>query len=212
MRTGLIRTWLGLFVILFGINVSAQTGKISGRVTGAETGEPLVGVNVILVGTNQGAATNADGYYSIINVEPGLYDLRASYIGYAQTTMEDIRVSIDLTTTVNFQMQSEALAGEEVIVEADRPVIRADISANVSNVSTEEIVNLPLTSVEDVVSLEAGVESGLSVRGSGQDEVNFIVDGMSMRDGRENTPYTTVSYTSIKEIKMQTGGFNAEYG
>ncbi len=206
---------IGIWVLLILLPISmvfGQTGKIAGRVVDAGTGEPLPGVNVILVGTQQGAATNANGYYSILNVGPGNYALRASYIGYAQTTVEQVNVNIDLTTTVNFQLESQAIAGQEVVIEAEQQIVRPDISANVANVSTQQMENLPVVSVDDVVGLEAGVEPGLAVRGSGQDEVNYMVDGMTQRDGRENNPFTSIAYTSVKEIKIQTGGFNAEYG
>lgn len=192
--------------------VFAQTGKISGQVTDAETGEPLPGVNVILVGTEQGAATDAEGYYDIINVTPGTYSLRASFIGYAQTTIEDIRVNIDQTTTIDFELRAEAIAGEEVVVEASTPVVQADVSANVANISSAEMENIPVMSLDEVVGLEAGIEPGLSVRGSDADEVSYVVDGNTMRLGRSNAPYTNISYTSVKEVKVQTGGFNAEYG
>ena len=61
----------------------AQTGKIAGQITEASTGESLPGVNVSITGTTQGAITDADGYYFIVNVRPGSYDLRASFIGFA---------------------------------------------------------------------------------------------------------------------------------
>lgn len=205
---------LAVVGIMFGAaaHVFGQTGKITGQVIDAETQEPLPGVNIVLAGTEQGAATDANGYYTIINVDPGAYSLRASYIGYAATTVEDFRVNIDQTTTINFELQSQALAGQEVVVEASTPVIQPDVSANVANINSQEIENVPVMSLDEVVGLEAGIEPGLSVRGSGSDEVNFIVDGNTMRLGRTNSPYTNISYTSLKEVKVQTGGFSAEYG
>jgi len=80
----------------------ATTGKIHGRVVDSETGEPLIGVNVMVLETILGAATDADGYYTILNVPPGTYSLQSSAIGYARSTVENVRVNIDLTTTINF--------------------------------------------------------------------------------------------------------------
>ena len=77
--------------------------------------------------------------------------------------------------------------------------------------STEEIETLPVSSVEGVIGLQAGVQ-GLSIRGGGGDEVAFMVNGLTMRNERNNTPFTSVSVTSIQEVQVQTGGFNAEYG
>ena len=190
----------------------AQSGKISGTVTDAATGNPLPGVNVVIVGTQQGATTNAQGFYSILNVSPGTYDVRASFVGFAPVVKEGVRVNIDLTSTVNFALQEQTEQLEEVTVQATEPVVKPDVSANVANISAEDVQNIPVTSVSELVSLQAGVEEGLSVRGSGIDEVSFVVDGQTMRQGRSNTPFTGISYTSVKEIQVQTGGFNAEYG
>ena len=200
-----------VLALLLTASASAQTGKIAGTVTDAATGNPLPGVNVVIVGTQQGATTNADGDYTIINVQPGNYDVRASFIGYAPVTQQGVNVNIDLTTDLDFEMQEQTEQLEEVTVQATEPVVKRDISANVANMSSDEIENLPVTSVEEVVGLQAGVR-GLSVRGSGADQISMTVDGMTMRQGRTNRPFTSISYTSVKEVQVQTGGFNAEYG
>ncbi len=202
-----------VLVFLFMTSQSyAQTGKISGRIIDAETGEPLPGVNVMLVDTDMGAATGQEGYYNIINVPPGQYHIRASFIGYSTVTVRGIRVNIDLTTTQDFELQSQAIAGEEVVVEATAPVVKPDISANIANVSAEEIESVPVAGVSDYINLQAGVEPGMTIRGGGLDEVAFVVDGLNTRSGRDDTPFTGISYTAVDEFQIQTGGFNAEYG
>lgn len=190
----------------------AQSGKIAGEVTDAATGEPLPGVNVVIVGTTQGAITDADGFYSILNVSPGTHSVRASFVGFRAQIKENVRVNIDLTTDVDFQLQEQAVGLDEVVVEAYEPVVKKDISANVANLSAEEIENIATTtSVADVIGLQAGAE-GLSIRGGGLEELAFQVDGLSMRSGRNNSPFTGISFTAIDAIQVQTGGFNAEYG
>ncbi len=189
----------------------AQSGDISGQVTEAATGEPLIGVNVAIEGTTQGAVTDTEGYYVILNVSPGTYTLRASYIGFTTQVVEDVRVNIDQTTTINIEMGEEVIEGEEVIVTAVRPVVQPDVSASLANIGSQEIERLPVSSVEGAIGLQAGV-LGLSVRGSSTDELNFMVNGLSFRDERDNTPFTTISIAAVDEIQVQTGGFNAEYG
>ena len=66
----------------------AQSGTVAGRVTDTDTGDPLVGANVTVMGTNLGAATDINGEYSIGNVPAGAQRLKADYIGYGSTTME----------------------------------------------------------------------------------------------------------------------------
>lgn len=189
----------------------AQTGKIGGTITDAATGESLIGVNVAIEGTTQGAVTDTDGYYVILNVSPGTYTLRASYIGYATQIIEEVRVNIDQTTTVNIEMREEVIEGEEVVVTAVRPVVQPDVSASLANIGAEEIERLPISSVSGAIGLQAGV-LGLSVRGGSSDEVNFMVNGLTFRDERNNTPFTGISIAAVDEIQVQTGGFNAEYG
>lgn len=202
---------LALLLFLSATVALGQTGKIAGMVTDP-SGEPLPGVNVVIDGTTQGAVTDGDGFYTILNVRPGTYDLRASFIGFAPQVKEGVRVNIDLTTEVDFEMREEAVGLGEIIVAAQRPIVQRDISANVANLSAEEMVQLPVAGVEEVIDLQAGIEPGLRVRGGGQDQLAVIVDGLSMRDGRDNTPFTGISYTAVEEVQVQTGGFNAEYG
>lgn len=191
---------------------AGTTGKIAGTVTDAKTGEKLVGVTVVVEGTKLGASTDLNGYYVILNVPPGTYRLRASMVGYASTIIENVRVDIDQTTEVNLVLSETAITTQEVTVIASRPVIQKDVSASTTNLSANQVQSIPTVSVATVVGLQAGIQPGLVVRGGGSDQTAFMVDGFTLRDERNNTPYTTISYTSIKDIQIQTGGFNAEYG
>ncbi len=200
------------FLLCTGQVFGGTTGKIAGRVTDAETGEPLPAVNVIVVGTNRGAATDINGYYVILNMPPGKYTLKASYIGYAPYQVTDVVVQIDRTTTIDMQLKTETIAGEEVVIVAERPVVVKDISSSQANISIAQIEAVPAaTTVTDVIGLQAGI-LGLSVRGGGADQTAFMVDGFTLRDERNNTPFTGVSLSAVKEVQVQTGGFNAEYG
>ena len=187
-----------------------QSGKIAGRVTD-DGGEPLPGVNVILSGTVQGSVTDVDGYYTILNVSPGSYDVRATFIGFVPQTVSGVRVSIDQSTVVNFQMSVETIGFEEVVITAEAPVVQADASNSQLNVTAEQIEALPVSSVSSVVGLQAGIQ-GLTIRGSGADELSFSLNGLTLRDERDNTPYTNISLASVQEVQVQSGGFNAEYG
>jgi hypothetical protein len=196
---------------LISLPVYSQVGKIQGIVRDAQTGEHLIGANILLEGTTIGAATNIDGFYVIVNVPPGTYNLRASMVGYTQQITSEVRVNIDLTTEINVQLTSETIGIEEVVVVAQIPVVRQDVSSSVVNLNIKEIENLPVVSVSSVIGLQAGVQ-GLTIRGGASDQTAFVVNGITLRDERDNTPYTGISFTSIEELQIQTGGFNAEYG
>jgi hypothetical protein len=81
-RSLLLRIPFLLVFILSGNNFAGVTGKISGKVSDAQTGEVLIGINIIIEGTTQGAATEVDGTYIINNIEPGTYNLVFSGVGY----------------------------------------------------------------------------------------------------------------------------------
>ena len=187
-----------------------QSGKIAGRVTDA-AGDPLPGVNVVVDGTTIGSTSDAEGYYVILNVAPGTVVLRASFMGFATHTMESVRVNIDQTTAIDFTLSEDTIGLDEVIVAAETPIVQADVSNSRLNVSSDQIEALPLSTVSSIVGSQAGVQ-GLSVRGSGSDELSFMVNGLGLRDERNNTPFTHISLTSVDEVQIQTGGFNAEYG
>lgn len=194
---------------------AGTTGKIAGWVKDAKSGEALPGVNVYIEGEAMGAATDNQGMYYILNVPPGNYTLKAVYIGYAEKQVVNVRVQIDQTTKVNFNMTEEALETEAVIVVAERPVVIRDISNSQMNIEAENIDALPVASVAEAVTLQAGIESGalgIVVRGGSADETVFMVDGFSQNDSRSNYPYSAVTLSSVEEVQVQTGGFNAEYG
>jgi outer membrane receptor protein involved in Fe transport len=203
-----------LFVLLvcFSSLNAASSGKISGYVTDSETGDPIPGANVILENESIGAATDLNGYYVLLNVPPGTYNVKVTVIGYSDVTVTDVIVQIDLTTNIDVELTTQALDMGEIIVTAKRPVIKKDVSASELNVNAEKIESMPVTEVGDVIALQAGVESGLTIRGSEARQTTFIVDGFNQNDERSHEPFTSINMSTVQEIKVQTGGFNAEYG
>ena len=199
-------------ILLFSLNLEASTGKIAGHVTDGETGEAIAGANVVVQGTSLGAATDMNGYYAILNVPPGKYNLKVTMIGYRAVTVKNVEVQIDLTTNIDVEMYQEAMGMEEIVVEAKRSVVVRDISSSEMNVSSDKIESLPVKDLEGVINLQAGVEDGLSIRGGSARQTTFIVDGFIQNDERSHDPYTSINMDIIKEVKVQTGGFNAEYG
>ena len=203
---------LTLTVFMAGSLFGQTAGKVRGTVTDEASGEALVGANVLIDGTGLGAATDESGEYFILNVAPGTYTMRAEIIGYKTAVEVDVRVFIDLTTTINFSTGVEAVAGEAVEVLAERPLVQPDVAGTVINVSGGDIENIPVRSVGDFISQQAGVEQGITIRGSGINETAFVVDGISTRGGRDGTPTTAIALTSVDELQIQTGGMSASVG
>ena len=100
---------MSLAMLLLTTAAAAQTGKIVGTVTDASTGDPLPGVNVFIEGTTQGTATGLDGDFVIIGVRPGVYTISASFIGFTTQRKEGVQVSLDLTTTVDFELGEQVM-------------------------------------------------------------------------------------------------------
>jgi hypothetical protein len=208
-----IATLALLLFITINTMFAGTTGKISGIVKDARSGDPLVGVNIAIEGSRLGASSAVDGSFAIVNVPSGEYRLRASMLGYTPTTVVGVRVFIDQTAEVKFTLSEEAIQAQEVVVVAVRPVVQKDVASSTANISSKEIASLPVTSISAVVGLQAGVQGGLVIRGSNNaDQTAFIVDGLTLRDERNNKPYSSISLSSVQDIQVQTGGFNAEYG
>jgi len=205
-----------LLSVVFSISTFAgTTGKIAGTITDATTGEPLIGVNVILEGTSYGAATDLDGYYTILNVPPGKYNLKASFIGYTPARFVDVKINIDQTTLIDIRLQEENIEMGEVVIVATQPVVQQDVASSRVNISAEEIDALPTTDANSVIALQAGIQYGADgpiIRGGAANQTAYVVNGITMRDERDNTPYTSISMTAVEDIQVQTGGFNAEFG
>ena len=190
----------------------AQVGKIDGRVISAETGNPIPGANVLIEGTTMGAAADMDGRFSILNVRPGTYTVRASAIGYQTMVMQEVRVSIDLTTDLKFELPETVLElGEEVVVVAERPLVQRDLTATTAVVTGDLIQALPVTEFTQVLELQAGWVNG-HLRGGRSGEVAYWIDGMPVTDVFDGSMVVEVNRESIEEMQLISGAFNAEYG
>ena len=205
---------LGLAAALLALSATAahaQTGKIAGRVVDAATQEPIIGATVAVVGTASGAATDIDGYYTILGVRPGTVSVRASYLGYAAQTTEGLRIQINQTTTVDVALTSEDVSSGEVVIQATRPIVQRDLTSTQTSVSAEELAALPVQSFQDVVNLQAGVVEG-HFRGGRTGEVAYLVDGVPVNDVYDQSFAFQVENQAIQEVQVISGTFNAEYG
>jgi len=133
-------------------------------------------------------------------------------MGYESVTQTGVDVSIDHTTPLNFDLRTTTIKGKGITVEARREVIKMDLSSSSVVAESKEIRAVPLiTDIKEYISLQAGVE-GMMIRGGGLDQTAFMMDGLMLVDNRTNTPITMPNMSSIKELNMIKGGFNAEYG
>jgi outer membrane receptor protein involved in Fe transport len=208
--------YLLLLFLLFYTSVDmAQSGKLSGRITDANNGEPLIGANIIIEGTTTGAASDLDGYYSVLNIRPGTYSVRYQYIGYNTQIVTDVKISADKTTSQDVQLTSVVLESETVVIVAEKPIVEFNQTSSVKNVSSEEIQSLPVQNLSDIVNLQAGVvQSGTEfhIRGGRFGEVQFQVEGISINNPFNNEASLSLDRSIIEEVSVVSGTFDAKYG
>lgn len=208
------------FILLIAVLVccslwAGTTGKITGRVIDSQNQEPLVGVNVMLEGTYLGAATDMEGRYLILNIPPGVYNLRMSMMGYRETVTQQVRVRIDLTTNIDASLETTVLETDEsVTIIAERAMVQRDMTGSLSAVGGDEIETMPVQSINDVLELQAGVvqSGGLHIRGGRSGEVAYWVDGVATTDVFSGGMGLTVENSAVSELQVISGTFNAEYG
>jgi outer membrane receptor protein involved in Fe transport len=208
---------IALFFIGAGSTVFAQTGGIKGIITDAETGETLIGVNVLISGTSFGAATGLDGDYEIDDIRAGEYTVRITYIGYETVLLTAIKVEEGEFTELNYKLKSKVLtSGEEIVVIGERPIFDVEKSTTSSTISRKDIEAAPVRKVEDAVSLQSGVikdPTGLYIKGGRAYETGYVVDGVSAQDPLAGTGFgLDLGANSFSNIEVITGGVGAEYG
>ncbi len=188
------------------------TGILEGRVRDARTQEPLIGVNVVIVGTTYGAATDAEGYYRINNVRAGAYDVRFTFIGYKTVVMTSVTILADLRTRVDINLEATSIELGTVEVRAQRPLIQRDQAATAFSVGEIKLEKLPISSFQDVLILQPGTTLEGNVRGGKRTEVVYFVDGLPVQDVIGGGLAANLPRSSITGVTMHTGGFEAEYG
>jgi carboxypeptidase family protein/TonB-dependent receptor-like protein len=218
-----------------------NTGKIEGTVRDKDTGAPLAGAQVTVEGTRLGNVTNADGYYFILNVPPGNRSVIFTYTGYQKTTISNVIVLAGQTMTVDGGLSSTVVELGGITVEADaEPMVPRDQTATKQRMTAEKLNESPTTTLDDLIILEPGVQTGgeggmgrgMRIRGGRLGEEAMVVDGVTVRNytanpfrsglgwvweqeegslGEDATPLE-FSTSSVEQVDIITGGFQAEYG
>jgi len=211
----MIKNLLLLLLLIPCLVMAQSSGKIVGSVTDKATGEPLPGVNILVEGTTLGGATDLDGYYIILNVPVATYNVRASFIGYQDVEIQHLRVSTDLTTQADFDMQPTQLElGDVIVVTAERPLVQKNVTSSVSLVTGEEIQNITVRGMDNIANLTAGVveQGGLHIRGSRGDEVGYVLGGVNTTDVYSGGSTIGIIQEAVEEFQVLAGGYTAEYG
>lgn len=196
--------------------MAANFGRISGRVIEEKSGNPVMGANIIIQGASLGAASDMEGNYAILQVPPGKYSVKCEFIGYTPVVMQNVIVTSNRIQFVNFEISEQALNMEEIIVTAQKKAIDKDLTATTRSVQTEEIEEMPSSTVTDVIRTQPGVVNadGLHFRGGRSGEVVYMVDGVPLVNPLSTEINTSemINKGAIAEMQMISGTYSAEYG
>jgi|WetSurMetagenome_2_1015567.scaffolds.fasta_scaffold09485_2 outer membrane receptor protein involved in Fe transport len=214
------------------------TGGLKGKITDLTNGEPLPGVNVLIVGSGRGAVTNEKGEYSVTGVNPSTYSLRVSLLGYKTiATEKTVLIEADETAIYNFKMASEDIELDPVVAIGTRPLVDVGKTSGEQTFNKDKIEQLPnVKGATDVIGLQAGVVKfggQLFLRGGRANETQILIDGVAVNDvGAGATSQAneqlqqlysgnstagvggalSVSANAIQSVSVSSSGLDAEFG
>jgi len=192
---------------------AANTGIITGHVTEAASGEPLIGANVMIQDTDLGAATDLDGYFIIRNIPAGKYVVVATFIGYKQKRLNNVVVTSNMKTKLDIALQSSTLEMESIVVEGAAKktsdsgiLLEQRNSSNVQDgVSSAQMSRSGDSDAADALKRVTGVSvmdgNSVYVRGLGERYTNTQMNGVPVPspDPEKKTVPLNLFSTSLLE-------------
>ncbi len=200
------------FITILSISFAQTT--IEGKVTDAKNGEPILFGTIALYRGGvliTGTETDLEGNYFLADVQPGTYDMEASYVGYAPQRQTGIIIKAGRTNRVNFNISDDAVLldlGIE-IKEFKVPLIEIDNTTQGTTVTAEKIRALPTKQINSIAATSAGISSrdggAISVRGSRSNETVYFLDGVRVSGN-------LIPQSEIEQLQVVIGGIEARYG
>jgi hypothetical protein len=217
-----------MLFFLFNDSYSQEAkGIIEGSVKDVISLQPLPGVNILILGTNIGAASDAEGNFIIEGIEPGTYQLRISSVGYLPVIKTDVVVNAIKPNRIDVELQETPYELGEVIVQDDYFSKNPLELVSTKKFNYEEIRRSPgafedvvraLSVLPGVAQADAG-RNDLIIRGGAPYENLFLVDGIKIpninhfgNQGATGGPISYINLDFVKSITFSTGGFPVNYG
>jgi len=205
-----------LLVAVFSSAAFAQY-TVEGTVSDQSDGAPLPGATVILVDTNYGTATDADGYFEFTDVPEGTYTLRITFVGYVPL-QRSIDVNEDLNLNLSLSMDQQSLS--EVVVTGYGSVVREQMTGNISSVSARQIEEIPVNSFESALQGQASgvfiqrgtgkLGQGINIRVRGTSSVSassqplYVIDGIPITAESQSTTADTNPLADINPDDIES--------
>jgi len=222
--------FLGLVIFLLFASsgyVLAQSGLVKGRVYNKNNNEPVPFANVVIDGTTIGVVSDFDGAYRLDGLEPGVYTLVCSFIGFEQLTISEITVSPSKPVILDFGLVETSNKLDEVVIEASPFQVIPESPVSVREISVTEILRNPGSNrdISNVVRSLPGVASSVSfrndliVRGGAPNENRFFLDGIEVPNinhfatqGSSGGPVGMINVNFIRDVKFFAGAFPVNRG
>ncbi|MDD4149742.1 MAG: TonB-dependent receptor, partial [Bacteroidales bacterium] len=208
-----------LLLTLISFSGFAQKHTISGYIKDKDTGEELIGANIIIKEKNTGTTTNTYGFYTI-NLPDGNYEITYSFIGYKD---EQKTIKLYSDQSINVELNGSAYITDEVIVSGEKKSNIEDSKMSVIKLPVETIKTLPAfmgeVDILKTIQLLPGVQSsgegnsGFYVRGGGPDQNLILLDEATIYNAAHLFGFFSVfNADAIKDMELYKGGMPAEYG
>lgn len=205
----------------------AQTGVIKGRVYDKTSNKPLAFATVFIDGTSKAVTTDLDGKYTFTDLNPALYTLGATYVGYEPQYKYEVQVSSGRNATVDFAMQASSTNLETVEVVASPYSKSKESPVSMRNISAAEIYRNPggNRDISKVIQSLPGVATTVSfrndiiIRGGAPNENRFFLDGIEVPNinhfatqGSSGGPVGMLNVNLIREVDFYSGAFPVDRG
>lgn len=214
-------------IFLLSSTAWGQSGVIKGKVTDAINNEPIAFANILVLGADKGMTTDVDGNYEISGLAPGLYDIRASYVGYNEQTAYEVQVTNSRPAFVNFRMEEAVQNLQEVVVKASPFRKTEESPVSLRTIGVAEIQRNPGANrdISRVVQSLPGVTTSASfrndliIRGGAPNENRFYLDDVEVPNinhfatqGASGGPVGLINVNFIREVDFFSGAFPANRG
>ncbi len=211
------KLFIFIFLMISASAIAQNRSRIVGSAKDASTGEALIGVNIIVQGTNLGAATDINGKYFIVNVPVGTYTLKVSMIGYKTQFIKGVEVSSDRVSQQDIKMEPATIESKTIVVTAKRDALHKEVSSTQLVVTDKEITNSSgvreiNSFLEKLPGIGTTTNGYLTIRGGSADQVGTMVNGLSYNNASNGNSETSIPLSSIDQISVLSGGYSAEYG
>lgn len=204
--------YLSIFVFLFSCSLALSLqghaqGTLSGTVTDSETGEVLIGVNILVLDEELGVATDENGDYEITDIPAGDYQIEARYIGY-DSQIEDVTIEDGEEIELNFELvMSTSQLDELVVTSFGLQQERKALGYSVQEIDSE---NLTVGNQANVVNALSGKVSGVQITNTGGApgrSSRIIIRGVNSLDpSADNQPLFVVDGVPIDNSTIESTG------